>query len=309
MKILAIYILLLPGLMSFGQEKFICISFDDLPVVSYGISDTLYQKALMDKLILSLKSNNIPAIGFVNEKKLYNNRKTDPFQVGLLREWVDKGFDLGNHTYSHPDYNSVSFEEYSQDILKGTDISKELLASRGKPMKYFRHPFLHVGSTKSKADSLETFLLSHGYTTAPVTVDNEDYLFAVAYKRAKIKGDTGLAKQIGHDYVGYIEKKVKYYETQSDALFGRNISQILLLHTSSLNSDYVGSLATMLRKNNYRFISMDKALEDKAYTSTITVYGKWGISWIEKWTLSQGKKGDFFKDEPETPAYIKKLSE
>jgi hypothetical protein len=45
-------------------------------------------------------------------------------------------------------------------------------------------------------------------------------------------------------------------------------------------------------------------LQDEAYQTPITVYGKWGISWIDRWALSQGKKGDFFKGDPETPAYI-----
>lgn len=309
MKAFTFYILLLPGLLTFGQMKFVCLSFDDMPVVSYGITDTVFQKALMDKLIFSLKSNRIPAIGFVNEKKLHEKGNINPFQVKLLKSWIDSGFDLGNHTYSHPDFNSVSIEEYTQNILKGEIISKELLASRGKSMKYFRHPFLHVGNTKFKADSLETFLSNRNYTVAPVTIDNEDYLFALAYKRAKVGNDVMLMVQIGRDYVDYMEEKVKYYEKQSNALFGRNINQVLLLHASSLNSDYVDSLAVMFRKNNYEFISMDKALEDNAYKSGITVYSNWGISWIDKWALSRGKKGEFFKDDPETPEYIRKLSE
>ena len=115
-------------------------------------------------------------------------------------------------------------------------------------------------------------------------------------------------KQIGADYVTYIEEKLKYYEKQANHLFQRNISQILLLHASLLNSDYMGALADMFRDNNYAFVSMDSALEDEAYNTEITVFGNWGISWIDKWALSQGKKGDFFKDEPVTPEYIEKLS-
>lgn len=57
------------------------------------------------------------------------------------------------------------------------------------------------------------------------------------------------------------------------------------------------------------FIGMDEALKDNAYHTEITIYGNWGISWIDRWALSRGKTGDFFKDEPATPDYIKKLSE
>ncbi len=301
--------LILFGLLTYGQKKQVCFSFDDLPVVSYGIPDTVFQKGLIDNLISGLKKNEIPAIGFVNEKKLYNKKgEINQFQVELLKNWVGHALELGNHTFSHPDYNVVSFKDFTQDVLKGEIITKEILSQDRKTIKYFRHPFLHLGNTKEKADSLDNFLSDHGYITAPVTIDNEDYLFAVAYKRAKVKNDTLLTKQIGHDFVNYIEKKLKYYEMQSNRLFGRDIKQILLLHASWLNSDYIDSLATMFTKNNYEFVTMDQALEDNIYKTGITVYGNWGISWMDRWALSKGEKRDFFNDEPETPAYIKELS-
>ena len=305
----AVTFFLLFSLLTFGQEKQVCFSFDDLPVVSYGISDTIFQKGLIENLISGLKKNDIHAVGFVNEKKLYNQEgKINQFQVELLKSWIDYGLELGNHTFSHPDYNLVSFKDFTQNVLKGETITKEILSQKGKTIKYFRHPFLHLGNTKEKADSLDNFLYNHGYKTAPVTIDNEDYLFAVAYKRAKVKNDTLLAKQIGYDFVNYIEKKLKYYEMQSNRLFGRDIKQILLLHASWLNSDYIDSLAAIFKKNSYEFVSMDRALEDNIYKTEITVYGNWGISWIDRWALSKGKRADFFKDEPETPGYIKELS-
>ncbi|MGA9295626.1 MAG: polysaccharide deacetylase family protein [Ignavibacteriaceae bacterium] len=306
MKTLIFFILL--GFLLYGQKKQVCFSFDDLPVVSYGISDTTFQKNLFEKLIYALKENDIPAIGFVNEKKLYSQDKIIQFKVELLKQWVNNNLDLGNHTFSHPDYNLVSFGDYTQDLLKGETITKKILSNKGKTIRYFRNPFLHMGSTKEKADSLDNFLLIHGYRPAPVTIDNEDYLFAVAYKRVKIKKDSLLISRIGYDYINYMEKKLKYYEMQSNHLFGRNIKQILLLHASWLNSDYVDSLAAKFRKNNYEFITLDQALEDNIYKTDINVYGTWGISWIDRWGLSIGKKGDFFKDEPVTPDYIKELS-
>jgi len=308
MRIALLFSLLVCTIGTFGQSKQVCFTYDDLPVVHYGITDSIYLKELTDRLVHSLKKNNIPAIGFVNERKMYNMGLADPFQIGLLRTWTGNGLELGNHTFSHPDYNKVNYREFTEDILKGETLTRKLLREKGKELTYFRHPFLHVGQTKAKADSLEVFLQAHHYTVAPVTIDNEDYLFALAYHRANVKKDTALMKQIGTDFINYLEAKVNYYERQSIALFGRKIPQILLLHASLLNSVYAEPLAQMFRKNNYSFISLGKALEDPAYRTEITVYGKWGISWIDKWALSQGKKGDFFKGDPETPEYIKDIS-
>ena len=308
-RLLIFIVLFFSGLVSSGQSKQVCFSFDDLPVVSYGLSDTVYQKGIIDKLIVSLVRNKIPAIGFVNEIKLHDNDVINRFQLELLNSWVDNGLDLGNHTYSHPDYNSVSFEVFTQDLIKGETITRNILNSKGKSVRYFRHPFLHTGNTKARADSLNYFLFKKGYLVAPVTIDNEDYLFASAYYKAGRKKDKELMSQIGHDYITYMEKKLKYFEIQSDSLFGRKIKQILLLHVSSLNSDYIDSLVLMFQRNSYIFVDMDRALEDKVYQTEITRFGNWGISWIDRWALSMGKKGSFFKDEPLTPEYIRKLSE
>ena len=299
---------LFTSLFAVGQSRQVCFTFDDLPVVNYGVTDTTFLRQLTDRLVLSLVGNHIPAIGFVNEGKMYDKGKASQFQLGLLKSWPDNGLDLGNHTFSHPDFNTVSFRDFTTDLLKGETLTRKLLQEKGMALKYFRHPFLYVGTTKSKADSLASFLQRHHYTVAPVTIDNEDYLFALAYHRAYFNKDSMLMKRIGADFLSYMEAKMKYYEKQSAALFGREIPQILLLHASLLNSDYMSDLAAIFRKNGYAFVNMDKVLEDEAYRTKITVYGKWGISWIDKWALSRGKKGEFFKEEPVTPEYIHQLS-
>jgi peptidoglycan/xylan/chitin deacetylase (PgdA/CDA1 family) len=308
MRAFFIIVFLIFNGVSFAQQKQVCFTFDDLPVVSNGIKDPEYQKDLFNKIVLSLKTNEVPAIGFVNGKKLYDGNDVIQYQEDLLKYWITSGLELGNHTYSHPDYNSVSFNYYADDIMKGETIVKKICDEHGKCFKYFRHPYLHVGNTKAKADSLSDFLAVHNYTEAPVTIDNEDYLFAVAYKKARVKNDTVLMRKIGHDYIEYMEKKLKYYEMQSDSLFGRNISQILLLHANVLNSDYLNKLIKVYRANGYIFVRMDDALKDTAFKTEITVYGNWGISWIDKWALMAGKQRAFFMGDPVTPAYVKELA-
>lgn len=289
--------------------KRVCISIDDLPLVSYGISDSSYQQALVAKLAGTLNENNVPAIGFVNEGKLYDDGKLIPYKVGLLRTWIESGLDLGNHTFSHPDYNNVSLNVFTDDLIKGETVSKKILAEYGKSLKYFRHPYLHVGNTREKADSLSEFLAGRGYTVAPVTIDDEDYLFAKAYHKANQQQDSALMHRIGSDYLLYMEKKLVYFEGQSDSLFGRNISQVLLIHASLLNANYLGPLIDIYRDHNYFFVGMDQVLQDPAFSTPVTVYGKWGISWLDLWALSSGKKGQFFKNDPVTPEYIHEMAE
>lgn len=305
MKRLIIIILLLISTVASGQKAQICFSIDDMPVVSYGIKDSNYQKQIFNSIMNSLVKNEIPAIGFVNEGKMRKEADGGRYQKELLKKWIKSGLELGNHTYSHPDYNTTSCKEYTSDILRGEKILKEILSESGKSIKYFRHPFLHVGETKAKADSLDLFLKEHGYKVAPVTIDNEDYLFALAYNKASVVKDTLLMNRIGRDYIEYMEKKLHYYERQSIALFGRKIPQILLIHSSLLNAVYLDSLASMYKRNGCEFVDMDTALRDEAYNSKVTSYGKWGISWIDRWAISLGKKGEFFDGDPVSPDYIK----
>ena len=55
--------------------------------------------------------------------------------------------------------------------------------------RYFRHPFLHVGQdTSSSAARFEKFLAARGYTVAPVTMDNDDFVYAAAYTKHPAPG-------------------------------------------------------------------------------------------------------------------------
>jgi spore germination protein YaaH len=94
----------------------------------------------------------------------------------------------------------------------------------------------------------------------------------------------------------------------SEGLFNRQISQILLMHASLLNADYIQQLAEIYAKNGYKFVSMDQTITDEAYKTPITKFGRYGISWLDRWAISQGKTGDFFKGDPETPKYVADLS-
>lgn len=308
MRVILICLFFTLTIVGFSQQKQVCFSIDDMPVVSYGISDSVSQKDIFNRILLTVKKNNVPAMGFVNEGKLYSNEVLIPYQVDLLKSWVEGGLELGNHTFSHRDYNNVPFRVYTTSIINGETVTRKLLSEQNKPIRYFRHPFLHVGRTKSKADSLNDFLNKHKYHVAPVTIDTEDYLFALAYSRAKQKNDTSLMTSIGADYIAYMEKKIKHYEKQANHLFGRDISQILLIHANLLNADYLNRLIVLYKSRDYAFITMEDALNDPAYQTQVTVFGTWGISWIDRWALSMGKK-EFLNEDPATPEYIKKLAE
>lgn len=285
-----------------AQQKQICITVDDLPVVAYGEDN---KREVTEKLIQHFNKYGIPAVGFVNEGKLFYNGKRNPDQVDLLKYWLENGYELGNHTFSHLDFNNSTIEKFTGEITQGAEITKPLSEANNLPWRYFRHPFLHVGQTKAKADSLSNFLLANNYIEAPVTIDNTDYIFAKAYSNANKAKHEALKKRIGEAYVDYMEAKTRYFEKLTDKLFDRQIPQILLTHANLINADYYDDLAEMFLKNGYEFVTLETALKDPAYQTEITAFGRWGISWLDRWALSRGGfDRSILKEDPELPAFI-----
>lgn len=174
-----------------AQHKQVCITVDDLPVaVSHNMTPA-HKADITQKLVTFFSTKKIPAIGFVNEFKLYHDGVIDSVQVKLLEQWLSHGLALGNHSYAHLNYHTVDYNTYTSDILKGEIICKSLCQKYEQPFHYFRHPYLKSGQTQDRADSLTAFLTAHHYTAAPVTLDNEDYLFAKPYESAFHNHDNG----------------------------------------------------------------------------------------------------------------------
>lgn len=177
-----------------------------------------------------------------------------------------------------------------------------------KDLKYFRHPYLHTGVDSTKSKSLNNFLSKNNYIISPVTIDNDDYLFAKAYHVACTYKDSSLMKEIGEEYVQYMEEKLHYFEKKSEEVFDRKITHSLLIHASQINADYLDELAQMYSKNSYAFVSQEQALNDPAYNTPIRFYGKRGLSWIFRWGLSMGMDKEIMKNDIPVPQRIKELA-
>ncbi len=269
-------------------ERAVAVTFDDLPFASAPAEDNAALEQMTGRLLQSIQTSRVPAVGFVNEAKLYREGSLDPARVEWLRRWLAAGFELGNHTYSHPSLNRVPLDAFEADLLRGETVTRPLLQSAGQTLRWFRHPFLHLGKTPEVRAAFQDFLTGHGYRVAPVTVNNSEWVFAVAYARAQAQGDPDSARRIGAAYVPYMEAVFARTEQLALDLFGRNIPHVLVLHANALNADYFTALAAMLKQRGYRFITLDAALQDRAYLSPITINGNEGESWLEGWSRHAG---------------------
>jgi len=267
-------------------ERAVAFTFDDLPVARFSSLSDVH--AITTRLLGHIRTQRIPAIGFVNEVKLEGPPHEREGRVALLQAWLDQGLELGNHTYSHMRLYDASLEAFQADVLRGERVTSRLMSARGGRPRFFRHPTLNTGRDLETKAAFERFLTEHGYTVAPVTIDNDDYLYALAYDRARARSDTSAMRRLGQDYVRYIGEIFGHFEALSRTLLGREPPQVLLLHANALNADYLDELAGMIAARGYALVSLERALQDPAYRLPDRYIGARGPSWLERWATTQG---------------------
>src|SRR2546421_426894 len=286
-----------------NPERSVVITIDDLPVVRVSVSSDW--ASVTDRLLTTLKQHDVPAIGFVNESKLYDNGRLDSTRIALLQDWLNAGEELGNHTFGHTAPDNTPLAEYLDGIQRGEVVTRALAQRAGRPFRYFRHPLLHTGRSLAYQRGVERFLAAHGYTIAPVTVDNQEWVYARAYVVAQQREDTMLVRRVVADYLRHLDSAFAYSERLSRTLFGREIPLVLLLHANEINAVYLDTVLTHLEARGYRFTSLERALADSAYRSKDTYVGPAGMSWLIRWALTRGLA---VPNEPREEPYVDQLA-
>ncbi|HEX3559470.1 MAG TPA: polysaccharide deacetylase family protein [Pyrinomonadaceae bacterium] len=282
----------------------VAVTFDDVPqyfgqAVVSGLSD------MHRKLLGKLVSNNVPAVGFVNEG-FSSAEESEGCVADILRMWLDAGFELGNHTYSHLYFYETALPLYQQDVIRGEAISSALLSGQGMRLRYFRYPYLSTGPDLATKAAFEQFLAARRYQVAPVTIDSMEWLFAGVYSQAMADGDQATMRLVADAYVPYMEEVFEFYERLSADVIGREMPQTLMLHATWLNADCFDHLSAMIEGRGYRFITLEQALRHAAYRSADSYIGPVGISWLQRWALTKGGR---FRKEPGLPRFMKQFDD
>jgi peptidoglycan/xylan/chitin deacetylase (PgdA/CDA1 family) len=284
-----------------APRREVAFTIDDLPMAQ-EVGELEQVRAVNRRLLSSLVAQRIPAVGFVNEGKLYVRGEVDA-RIDVLRAWLDAGMTLGNHTFSHADFNTVPLAQYEDEAIRGEVVTRRLMQERGFQKIYFRYPYNHTGTTREARDSFQEFLKARGYEIAPFTVEHEDFIFADAYRKAKQKRDAALARRIREAYLEHLDTMFAYFERGSVQLMGYEVKQVFLIHVNELNADSMDAMAQRLRRRGYSFITLDEALRDKAYQVRDGYVGKFGISWLYRWAAGLGKELDN-RGEPDAPKFV-----
>jgi len=281
-------------------DRQVAITIDDLPAgAAYSMSAPEITD-MTSRLLAILREHKIPAVGFVNEKKLYKIGEVDE-RIRALSMWLDSGLELGNHTFSHASLNQVGLKAWEDEIVQGETVTSLLLAQHKMKLRYFRHPYLDTGRDLETRRQAEAFLVARGYRIAPVTLDAWDWMYARVYEDARKRGDTALEQQLVSSYLSYSDAVFAYAEQLSKELVGYEPKQILLLHANELEADHLNELLDLMRKRGYRFITLEDALSDQAYSLPDTYVGEEGTDWLDHWATTRGKPA---QGHPVFPAWV-----
>ena len=277
----------------------IAITIDDLPAAGTGISGPQIVE-MASKLLGTLRDQKVPAVGFVNEKKLYKFGEVDD-RIKALAMWPEYGFELGNHTFSHASLSRVTLKDWEEEVVRGETVTTMLLNQHHMTLRYFRHPYLDTGRDLETRRQAEAFLVSRGYRIAPITMDAWDWMYASVYEDARKRGDSALQQQLVSSYLSYTGQVFDYYEKFSKELLGYEPKQILLLHGNWLEADHIGELLDLLRKRGYKFISLQDALGDASYSMPDEYVGEEGTNWIDHWAITRGRPP---RNTPQFPQWV-----
>jgi peptidoglycan-N-acetylglucosamine deacetylase len=307
LQVVTISLLVLAQTVGIAQTpaRKLALTFDDLPYVASAGQPWLPNAQRTTKQILAvLKQYRAPAIGFVNENKLQG--ADSEARIALLQQWLNAGMTLGNHTYSHPDFNRQTVAQFQEEIIKGEVITRRLMAAKKLELRYFRHPMTHTGDTQEKKEAIEKFLAARGYLVTPHTIENSDFIFTVPYSRALQSKDEAQIKRLRDAYLDYTIAATEFAEKISPQIFGREVTQTLLLHANDINADCLAEMLKRLEARGYRFVTLDEAMADPAYQTKDTLVSSRGPSWLWRWMKSLGMNLSF-KDDPEPPNWVMDL--
>ncbi|MEM9341057.1 MAG: polysaccharide deacetylase family protein [Bacteroidota bacterium] len=189
--------------------------------------------------------------------------KADSIGNYLLSSWDLKGHSIGNHTYTHPNFNS---EKTSLKLFKEELIRTDILISRYENyVKLFRFPYLKEGNVKEKVDGFRSFLDSMGYKNGYVTVDASDW-YIDSRLRKRLKSDPASDLKGFRDfYVTHLYERACFYEMLSYKLTGRHINHTLLLHHNLAAALFIDALMEKFKSEGWELISSDHAFSDPIF--------------------------------------------
>ena len=237
-----------------ANAQSVALTFDDGLDPREQPQAAAWNKAILD----ALAANGIKSILFAAGERVDN-----PAGMALVRDWGLAGHSVGNHTYSHSDFNekSTTLAAFITDVER----NETLLNSTPGWTPRFRFPYLKEGDTALKRDGMRAWLTAHHYESGAVSIDASDWYYDDRYAKWRAShphADSGSFRNV---YLEHLWGRAAYYDGLSRQLFGRSTKYIILLHTRRINAEFLPNIIAMFRSKGWVIISPAEAYQDPLY--------------------------------------------
>ncbi len=132
-------------------DRRIAVTIDDLPWARVDEIVPPDLQARHEALMAQLHQAGVPVVGFVNENKLEIDGQVQPARMQMLRDWLDAGYVLGNHTYSHMDLNAKGVPAFQQDSCVARRCCGRCWPSAGSSLSGCVTPICVPGARRKNA--------------------------------------------------------------------------------------------------------------------------------------------------------------
>lgn len=246
-----------------GSSQQIAFTWDDLPAHS-ALPAGETRVDVGKKLIAAMKAAHMPPVyGFVNGVAM----EREPASAPMLKDWIDAGLELGNHTWSHMNLTTQPLQDWEQDVLKNEPILSKYAGDRD--WHWLRYPYLAEGGSPEKREAARRFLAEHAYKIAGVTMSFADYAYNEPYARCVAKKDDASIQQLENAYLAAADASITFSRQMSHTLYGRDIPYVLLMHVGAFDARMLPRLLKLYQDRGFTFVRLEDAEKDAFYRNDV----------------------------------------
>lgn len=250
----------------------IAITIDDLPYVMPSRTTPEDGLRYVQSINQALEKHGILAVGFAFGAQITTE------STPALQAFADAGHIIGNHSWSHSDYDTLTIDAFREETLRTDRALSQWIDNH----RYYRFPYLRQGKTEDTRNAAKQVLADLGYRNVPVTIDNDDWRFNAAYLDAIEQGDTTAAERISTEYLAHMQERTVHFQALAHEVLGRDAKHILLLHMNRINADHLETLLDWHALEGWTFITVEEAMSDPLYSAPDLYTGARGLSQIER---------------------------
>jgi peptidoglycan/xylan/chitin deacetylase (PgdA/CDA1 family) len=237
------------------------LTFDDFPL-AFKYPRTWKKDGIYKLIIKALSKKEIKGVvGFFNGEILEKNPEIEY----LIKDWANRNFYIGNHTYSHLGLHQVNIETFIEDVLKNQEVLNTLCPSHAMLNK-LRFPYLEEGRTLAEWNEIIFRLKLINLSPSLCSINIPDYLWNDIFIDAIEKNDRHELEKVKAAFFNSINDKVKHTLLMTNNEIYRSVSHVAVMHFCSVTAFYLEEIIDYLGAMGFEFIGHNQLVDNNFNT-------------------------------------------